>query len=126
MVADDPTVSRIHAEASLLKSGKAEVRDCESKNGLFVLRDGVRERVSKAVIGKGDAVILGAHEMSGARIIECLSATTVFEKRSSVPEPPVAEAVEAASPRAARPRKALSKARKVTRDPETNELRYED
>ena len=88
LVADDPTVSRIHAEASLVKSGKAEVRDRESKNGLFVVQDGARERVSKAVIGKGDTVILGAYELSGARIIECLSATTVIEKRLPPQETP--------------------------------------
>ena len=54
IVIDDPTVSRSHAEVSLVPEG-IEVRDLESRNGTFYLG----QRVGKIVLTPGSRIQLG-------------------------------------------------------------------
>jgi len=55
----DGSVSRIHAEVSLLDGDRVFVTDCQSSNGTFAIRDGVETRIQQERLGPGDRVKFG-------------------------------------------------------------------
>src|SRR5688500_6746739 len=59
LVIEDPTVSRSHAEFTLVPEGVL-VRDLGSRNGVFY----VGQRISRAVLSPGTRLLLGAAPLS--------------------------------------------------------------
>jgi pSer/pThr/pTyr-binding forkhead associated (FHA) protein len=78
----DGSVSRIHAEVSLLDGDRVFVTDCHSSNGTFVIRDGVETRVQQERLGPGDRVKFGAIELTAADL-----AAAIRRRMGPVPTP---------------------------------------
>lgn len=56
----DASVSRLHAELTLLEGGKVFLTDCHSSNGTFVVTTGGEHRISQETIATNDIVKLGS------------------------------------------------------------------
>jgi len=57
-IADD-TISRFHAEVQLTDDGRLFVIDTNSSNGTFLIREGVKERITQATADVGDSISFG-------------------------------------------------------------------
>lgn len=55
----DPSVSRRHAEITLLENGKVFLTDCRSSNGTFVVRGGAERRISQETVTAADTAKFG-------------------------------------------------------------------
>lgn len=55
----DDSVSRLHAELTVLEGGKLFLTDCKSSNGTFILRDAPPRRISQELILPTDRVQFG-------------------------------------------------------------------
>lgn len=58
-IADD-SVSRLHAELSLLEGGKLFLTDCHSSNGTLLLRDGHSRKVTQEIVQPTDRIQFGS------------------------------------------------------------------
>ncbi len=58
-IADD-SVSRVHAELSLLDDGRWLLRDCQSRNGTKLIRGGRSKSVREEVVAPGDGLQFGS------------------------------------------------------------------
>ncbi len=58
------SVSRRHAELTIGPDGSLEIRDLQSTGGVFILRDGKEQSVSKARLKRTDTLRLGDYEIS--------------------------------------------------------------
>jgi predicted component of type VI protein secretion system len=67
----DPSVSRHHAEITLLESGQVFLTDCRSSNGTFVVRGGVERRITQETVNAGDMAKFGD---VGIRVSDLLAA----------------------------------------------------
>ncbi|MCC6364403.1 MAG: FHA domain-containing protein [Bryobacterales bacterium] len=67
-IADD-SVSRLHAELSLLEGGKLFLTDCHSSNGTLLLRDGQSRRVAQEVVQPTDHIQFGSVVLSMSDIL---------------------------------------------------------
>lgn len=86
-VADD-SVSRRHAELTMIEQGKLLLVDCQSSNGTAVLEDGRPRPIRQAFVTPADRVQFGSVVLSVADIVDALG--------SKRPSPP--QAAAAASP----------------------------
>ncbi len=72
-VADD-SVSRRHAELTMIEQGKLLLVDCHSSNGTAVLEGGRPRPIRQAFVTPGDRVQFGSVVLSVADIVEALGA----------------------------------------------------
>jgi hypothetical protein len=72
----DPSVSRIHAELSLVEPDVLFLTDCNSSNGTFLLRGGKETRIHQSKIELSDKVKLGSVVISGADLAAALRRKT--------------------------------------------------
>lgn len=70
-IADD-SVSRLHAELTLLDGGKYFLTDCHSSNSTYVIRDGTARRITQEMVAATDKVQFGDVVMSMKDIIDAL------------------------------------------------------
>lgn len=70
-IADD-SVSRLHAELSVLEGGKYFLTDCHSSNGTMLLRDGKPKRISQETVFPSDRVQFGDVVLSVSDIVESI------------------------------------------------------
>ena len=68
----DPSVSRIHAELSLVEPDVLFLTDCNSSNGTFLLRGGKETRIHQSKIELSDKVKLGSVVISAAELAAAL------------------------------------------------------
>lgn len=80
----DPSVSRIHAELSLVERDVLFLTDCNSSNGTFLLRDGKETRVQQSKVELSDKVKFGSVVISGADLAAAL-------RRKTPPQSPEGE-----------------------------------
>jgi pSer/pThr/pTyr-binding forkhead associated (FHA) protein len=69
VVLDHPSVSRLHATAQVTPEGYLAVLDIDSSNGTFLHRNGRWIRVRKVILGTGDRVRFGEHELPLQRLV---------------------------------------------------------
>lgn len=74
-IADD-SVSRLHAELSVLEGGKFFLTDCHSSNGTTLLRDGATRRISQEVVFATDRIQFGNVILSMSDILDSLRSRT--------------------------------------------------
>ena len=65
----DGSVSRIHAEVTLLDGERLFVTDCQSSNGTFLVRGGVETAITQEKFNPGDSVKFGAVTLSVADVV---------------------------------------------------------
>jgi pSer/pThr/pTyr-binding forkhead associated (FHA) protein len=70
----DPSVSRLHAEATLLDGDRVYLTDCNSSNGTFVIREGAARAVRQETLRAGDDVQFGSVVLSVADLLEVFRA----------------------------------------------------
>jgi hypothetical protein len=78
----DGSVSRIHAEVSLLDGDRLFVTDCQSSNGTFLVRGGTETRITQEKFGPGDWIKFGAVSLNVADVV-----AAVRRKMGPVPPP---------------------------------------
>jgi hypothetical protein len=78
----DGSVSRIHAEVTLLDGERLFVTDCKSSNGTYLVRNGSETRITQEKLGPGDWVKFGAVSLSVADVV-----AAVRRKMGPVPPP---------------------------------------
>jgi pSer/pThr/pTyr-binding forkhead associated (FHA) protein len=72
----DPSVSRLHAEATLLDGDRVFLTDCNSSNGTFVIRNGAATPVRQETLRSGDDVQFGSVILAVADLLEVFRAHT--------------------------------------------------
>ena len=70
-IADD-SVSRLHAELSVLEGGKYFLTDCHSSNGTTLLRDGTPKRITQETVYITDRVQFGNVVLSISDIVDSI------------------------------------------------------
>jgi hypothetical protein len=78
----DPSVSRIHAELSLVEPNVLFLTDCNSSNGTYLLRGGKETRIQQTKVELSDKVKLGSVVISAADL-----AAAVRRKAPAPPSP---------------------------------------
>jgi predicted component of type VI protein secretion system len=78
----DGSVSRIHAEVTLLDGERIFVTDCNSSNGTYLVRNGAETRITQEKLGPGDWIKFGAVALSVADVV-----AAVRRKMGPVPPP---------------------------------------
>lgn len=68
----DESVSRLHAELTVLENGKLFLTDCHSSNGTALLRDGAPRLISQEIVQLTDRVQFGNVVLSMADIVDSL------------------------------------------------------
>lgn len=68
----DESVSRLHAELTVLEGGSLFLTDCHSSNGTTLLRDGTPRRISQEMVLPTDRVQFGDVVLSMADIVDSL------------------------------------------------------
>lgn len=68
----DESVSRLHAELTVLEGGKLFLTDCHSSNGTTLLRDGTPRRISQEMVLPTDRVQFGDIVLAMADIVNSL------------------------------------------------------
>jgi pSer/pThr/pTyr-binding forkhead associated (FHA) protein len=72
-IADD-SVSRLHAEISILEGGKYFLTDCHSSNGTMLHRGGTPKRISQETVFLSDKVQFGDVTLSVSDIVDSIKA----------------------------------------------------
>lgn len=78
----DGSVSRIHAEVTLLDGERLFVTDCRSSNGTFLVRGGVETAITQEKCNPGDSLKFGAVTLAVADVV-----AAVRRKMGPVPMP---------------------------------------
>jgi pSer/pThr/pTyr-binding forkhead associated (FHA) protein len=86
----DPSVSRLHADVSLLDSGELFVTDRNSSNGSFRLRNGVESPIRQERLLSSDQLKLGSVVLSVQAIISAI-------RKQAAPQTPAKPAAARAS-----------------------------
>lgn len=68
----DQSVSRIHAEISLVEGDRLFVTDCQSSNGTFVLRDGSERRITQEKVLPTDRIKFGGIAIAAADLLSAV------------------------------------------------------
>ncbi len=68
----DESVSRLHAELTLLDGGKYFLTDCHSSNSTYVIRDGAVKKISQEMVSAGDRVRFGDVVLAMSDILEAI------------------------------------------------------
>jgi pSer/pThr/pTyr-binding forkhead associated (FHA) protein len=89
-VADD-SVSRRHAELTMIEAGKLLLVDCQSSNGTAVLEEGRPRPIRQAFVTPSDRVQFGSVVLNVSDLVEAVSARK--PKAQPQPERAVAAAV---------------------------------
>ncbi len=110
----DPTVSRRHAEVTLLPDGRVSLTDRGSTGGTFVLVGRTWTRIRQARVEPTDRIRFADYEMSAARF-------DVLRAPGGGPGGPLDARGGACAGRASAP-DAPDAARRLVRDPETGEI----
>lgn len=66
----DGSVSRVHAEFSVLDNGHVEITDRNSTNGIVILENGVPRRVGHACLKETDQVQFGAVMLKVRQLVD--------------------------------------------------------
>lgn len=85
VVIDDNSVSRLHAELVLSKSGKMYLSDCKSNNGTFVGRDGQWVPIIQNFIEPAEVILLGRHQTTGSQLMAMAQASARARAGKSAP-----------------------------------------
>lgn len=99
IVLDDPSVSRIHAEATVTPNGRVFVVDRNSSHGTYLDRGHGPEPITQQFVALEDLVFFGDARMSGSQLLEQGRRLSAAARRHS-PAPPASS--ESETPR--RPR----------------------
>lgn len=78
----DGSVSRIHAEITLLDGDRLFVTDCQSSNGTYLIRNGAETRITQEKFNPGDWIKFGAVTLNVADVV-----AAVRRKMGPVPPP---------------------------------------
>ena len=78
----DESVSRLHAELTILENGKLFLTDCHSSNGTAVVRDGAARRISQEFVLATDRVQFGDVVLNMADVLESVRGRV---KQAAVP-----------------------------------------
>lgn len=81
----DNSVSRLHAEISLLEGEKLLVRDCNSRNGTEIIQGGQSRRIAQDIASASDTLRFGEVTVAASEII------TAVRMLLAVPTPTVEE-----------------------------------
>ena len=84
----DDSVSRLHAELTVLEGGKLFLTDCKSSNGTFVLRDAQPRRITQELILPTDRVQFGRLIVNAADLLAAVSPINVTHRLPAAPPPP--------------------------------------
>lgn len=79
-IADD-SVSRLHAQLTLLENGSYFLTDCHSTNGTLLIRQGRQQALGQELLSPGDRLRFGDAELSLEELLQVLRA------EHSVPNP---------------------------------------
>jgi len=92
-IADD-SVSRLHAELSLIEGGKLFLTDCHSSNGTLLLRDGQSRRITQELVRPTDRIQFGSVVLAVSDILASISGRHPAPGRNSpkLDTPPAAGA----------------------------------
>lgn len=82
----DESVSRLHAELTILEGGKLFLTDCHSSNGTSVLRDGAARRISQEFVLPSDRVQFGDVILNMSDVVESVRGRVI----QAVPPGPAA------------------------------------
>ncbi|MBS1830974.1 MAG: FHA domain-containing protein [Acidobacteria bacterium] len=82
----DESVSRLHAELTILDGGKLFLTDCHSSNGTSVLRDGTARRISQDFVLPSDRVQFGDVILDMSDLVESVRGRV----KQAAPAAPVA------------------------------------
>ena len=72
IVLADDSVSRYHAELTLLKGGKLLLTDCKSSNGSYLLQGGQEKEIRQELVSPTDTVQLGDIKISVKELLEAI------------------------------------------------------
>ena len=67
---DDTSVSRIHAELVVTKTGDLFLTDRASSGGTYVARNGAWKRISQDFVKRAEALLLGRHQTTLGKILK--------------------------------------------------------
>lgn len=92
----DESVSRLHAELTVLENGKLFLTDCHSSNGTALLRDGSPRSISQEIVQPTDRVQFGNIVLSMADIMDSLRGRIAQPAPSLQPRrnPPMGDRVQ--------------------------------
>jgi len=76
-VADD-SVSRLHAELTVVEGTRLVVNDCKSSNGTFLIREGKTRRIQQELLQPADRLILGRATIAVSEILAVLAPHLAF------------------------------------------------
>jgi hypothetical protein len=82
----DESVSRLHAELTILEGGKLFLTDCHSSNGTALLRDGQARKISQEFVLPSDRVQFGDVILPMSDLVDSV--------RGRVKQPPPAPAAK--------------------------------
>jgi predicted component of type VI protein secretion system len=88
-VADD-SVSRMHAELTVVEGTRFAITDCKSSNGTFLTREGKTRRIQQELLQPSDRLILGRATLAVSEILALLAPHLA-------PAAPIAAAASAAN-----------------------------
>jgi len=83
-IADD-SVSRVHAELTMLESGKLLLADRASSNGTCIVQGGQPRRIEQSYVSPGDQVQFGAVVLQVSDILEAIRAKVAKRKDGKMP-----------------------------------------
>lgn len=85
LVLADESVSRRHAEITLLADGSIRLADCRSSRGTAVVRNGRATRIEREIVKPADVVRFGDLELSVAEILDALRVKEVAVRPAAEP-----------------------------------------
>ena len=83
----DDSVSRLHAELTVLEGGKLFLTDCKSSNGTFLLREAQPRRISQELILPTARVQFGRLVVAASDLLAAVTLPNVTQKLPPAPEP---------------------------------------
>lgn len=72
VVLADDSVSRCHAELTLLKDGKLLLTDCNSSNGTYIIHSGREKKIHQELVSPIDMVQFGDVKISVKELLESI------------------------------------------------------
>lgn len=80
IIFDDETVSRIHAELTVLQDGKIFLTDCNSKNGTYLVKKDNLKKIHQEIISLTDVIQFGKIRISAKKLKEYIPTPVSFDK----------------------------------------------